>query len=169
MTEPAMRFGFGRNWHRFVRRNFTEERLRVAGEAMLGFLERADLRGLSVLDIGCGSGLHACAALRAGAARVHSFDYDPNAVRAAEELRRLARSPGPWTIERGDVLDTAYLAGLGRFDLVYSWGVLHHTGALWQALANAQALVAPGAPGTLAVAVLNHQFSLPNSALTSAQ
>lgn len=144
MSDSNMRFGFGRNWHRFVRRNFTAERLRVAKDAMLSFLGRADLSGVSMLDIGCGSGLHAYAAIQAGAARVHCIDYDPNAVRAAKELRQRANAAANWTIEQGDVLDTDFLARLGRFDLVYSWGVLHHTGAMWQAIRNAQALVAPG-------------------------
>ena len=34
------------------------------------------------------------------------------------------------------MLDEAFLESLGRFSYVYSWGVLHHTGALWQAVGN---------------------------------
>ena len=53
------------------------------------------------------------------------------------------------------MLDGAYLASLGRFDVVYAWGVLHHTGAMWRALRNAAIPVADG--GRLFVAVYNDQ------------
>jgi 2-polyprenyl-6-hydroxyphenyl methylase/3-demethylubiquinone-9 3-methyltransferase len=51
------------------------------------------------------------------------------------------------------VLDTEYLAGLGQFDIVYSWGVLHHTGAMWQAMANIKTMVKTG--GLLFIAIYN--------------
>ena len=41
------------------------------------------------------------------------------------------------------------------FDVVYSWGVLHHTGAMWDALDNVDANVAPG--GQLFLALYNYQ------------
>lgn len=143
-TDDSMRFEFGRNWSRFVKRSFNEERLDVARKRILDFTGLADLSGFEFLDIGCGSGIHSYAAQRSGATRVRSFDYDPHSVAATRALHEHAGRPGNWSVERGDVLDTAYLATLGKFNFVYSWGVLHHTGAMWPAVRNAAGLVADG-------------------------
>lgn len=58
-------------------------------------------------------------------------------------------------METGSVLDSSYPASLGTFDVVCSWGALHHTGDLWKALENATAPV--GQRGTLFVALYNDQ------------
>ena len=114
-----------------------------------------DLRGRSFFDIGSGSGLFSLAAWRLGA-RVHSFDYDPQSVACTEELRRrYAPGDGRWTVARGSALDAAYLRGLGQYDVVYSWGVLHHTGRMWEALDLALLPLAPG--GSLFIAIYNDQ------------
>jgi 2-polyprenyl-6-hydroxyphenyl methylase/3-demethylubiquinone-9 3-methyltransferase len=44
---------------------------------------------------------------------------------------------------------------LGSWDIVYSWGVLHHTGQLWEALDTACRLVPP--KGRLFIAIYNDQ------------
>lgn len=148
------RFGFGKNWRRFLS-TMNEKRLRFAVESLQKMLGAADLAGKSFLDIGSGSGLFSLAARRMGA-RVHSFDYDPNSVACTEELKKRYYEGDPnWTIEHGSALDGDYLAKLGKFDIVYSWGVLHHTGMMWAALDNAAPLVAPG--GKLFVAIYNDQ------------
>jgi len=149
------RFAFGRNWRSYLG-VLTEARVRDAELSLKNMLGESALRGATFLDVGSGSGLFSLAASRLGAARVHSFDFDSDSVTCAEELRRTQGLDGaPWTVERGSALDRAYLASLGEWDIVYSWGVLHHTGAMWEALDNVTTLVRPG--GLLFVSIYNDQ------------
>jgi 2-polyprenyl-3-methyl-5-hydroxy-6-metoxy-1,4-benzoquinol methylase len=146
------RFEFGRNWSRFLS-SLNDRRIREAEDSLKRMLDVATLDGKSFLDAGSGSGLFSLAARRLGA-RVHSFDYDPHSVACTAELRRRYFSgDDAWKVEERSVLDEEYLRSLGTFDVVYSWGVLHHTGRMWQALENIQRLVAPG--GKLFIAIYN--------------
>jgi 2-polyprenyl-6-hydroxyphenyl methylase/3-demethylubiquinone-9 3-methyltransferase len=146
------RFEFGKNWTRFL---FVLDDARVARaeESLKVMLEVQDLEGMRFLDIGSGSGLFSLAARRLGAS-VHSFDFDPRSVGCTRELkRRYFDGDLRWNVEEGSALDETYLKSLGTFDVVYSWGVLHHTGQMWQALENARLPVAAG--GKLFVAIYN--------------
>jgi 2-polyprenyl-3-methyl-5-hydroxy-6-metoxy-1,4-benzoquinol methylase len=148
------RFGFGANWTRFLA-ELDEERILAAQRSLSEMLGSDDLRGRSFLDIGSGSGLFSLAARRLGA-RVHSFDFDPQSVACTRELRRRFFPEDPeWRVEEGSALDAAYIRGLGQFDVVYSWGVLHHTGAMWVGIEHAVSRVAPG--GTFYIAIYNDQ------------
>ena len=134
------RFEFGKNWSQFLQL-LNEDRVKLAEESLLRLLEVDTLENKTFLDIGSGSGLYSLAARRMGA-KVHSFDYDPQSVHCTTELkRRYFPDDGDWKIESGDALDQKYLNNLGKFDVVYSWGVLHHTGDMWNALHNASQLV----------------------------
>lgn len=130
------RFAFGKNWLSF---NQTVDAARIAGaqEDIARWLEPwAGVTGRSVLDVGSGSGLHSLAFHRLGAKSVTSFDYDPLSVRATAQLREREGAPSSWSVLEGSALDAAFIRRLGEFDLVYSWGVLHHTGDMWAALRN---------------------------------
>lgn len=149
------RFDFGSNWAAFLE-HLTKDRISEAERSLKKLLGIEALDGLSFLDVGSGSGLFSLAARRLGA-RVHSFDLDPESVACTEDLRRrFYPDDASWTIERGSILDPSYVQALGTFDVVYSWGVLHHTGAMWAALENAGQCVR--LQGLLCVAIYNHQL-----------
>ncbi len=148
------RFAFGRNWRRFLA-TVSEARIAEAERSLAEMLDVTDLSGKRFLDIGCGSGLFGLAARRLGA-HVHGFDIDPESVACARVLKnRFAADDADWVIEQGSVLDAEWLASLGSFDVVYAWGVLHHTGDMARALENAAAAVAGG--GRLFIAIYNDQ------------
>jgi 2-polyprenyl-3-methyl-5-hydroxy-6-metoxy-1,4-benzoquinol methylase len=162
----GQRFAFGENWRRFLA-VLTDERIRDAEQSLRTMLEAADLRGRTFLDIGSGSGLFSLAARRLGA-RVQSFDFDPQSVACTQELRRrYFRDDHEWRIQQGSVLDPAFVRSLGQFDVVYSWGVLHHTGDMWKALDHAAMPVAPG--GRLFIAIYNDQGATSRRWLTVKQ
>lgn len=153
-TEVAsgQRFEFGKNWSRFLTL-LDESRIREAEESLKRMLVVENLEGKSFVDVGSGSGLFSLAARRLGA-RVQSIDYDPHSVACTAELRRRYFRDDPlWRVDEGSALDQDYLQSLGSFDVVYSWGVLHHTGRMWEALENVHALVAEG--GKLFIAIYN--------------
>jgi len=148
------RFKFGENWRKFLD-SMSEERVQAAMVSLRKMLGRETLAGLRFLDIGSGSGLFSLAAHRLGA-RVTSFDYDSDSVGCTNELRRrYAADSENWAIRQGSVLDADFMRSLGQFDIVYSWGVLHHTGAMWKAIDAALERVAPG--GWLFIAIYNDQ------------
>lgn len=148
------RFTFGENWTRFLTL-LDERRIQLAEQSLKSMLDVEHLRGMRFLDVGSGSGLFSLAARRLGAV-VRSFDYDPQSVACTMELRKRFFPGDPeWIVESGSALDADYLGSLGEWDVVYSWGVLHHTGAMWRALENVACLVASN--GLLFIAIYNDQ------------
>ncbi len=146
------RFSFGKNWQDFLR-SYDQDRLYEACRSLSDFIGLDELTGKSFLDIGCGSGLFSYAAHSLGAAPIVSFDIDPFSVECCKRLRTLAQNPPSWVVRQGSILDDKFIASLGTYDIVYSWGVLHHTGKMWEALNNAMKLVSPD--GYLYIALYN--------------
>jgi 2-polyprenyl-6-hydroxyphenyl methylase/3-demethylubiquinone-9 3-methyltransferase len=153
-AEHEKRFAFGENWAAFLK-ILDSDRIRDAESALKDLLKTESLAGMSFLDIGSGSGLSSLSAKRLGAT-VTSFDFDPQSVACTQELkRRYCADDNKWSVSHGSVLDDNFVSQLGQFDIVYSWGVLHHTGAMWLAIEQAISRVKPN--GKLFIAIYNDQ------------
>lgn len=134
-------FDFGGNWSSYSGL-IDEDRIRDAETALGKLVHAEDIVGKSFLDIGCGSGLHLLAASRLGAGRLVGIDIDPKSVVTAERVQNLFGQGVRGSIMRASVFDLSP-EGIGQFDIVYSWGVLHHTGAMREAIVRATRLVGP--------------------------
>ena len=153
-SNQSLRFQFGTNWKRFLS-SLDDRQIAAAEESMKQMLEAEDLHGKRFVDVGSGSGLSSLAARRLGAT-VLSFDYDAESVACTRYLKNQFFPNDPnWIVQSGSVLDSQWLKSLEQYDIVYSWGVLHHTGAMWQALDNIDCLVMPG--GKLFISIYNDQ------------
>ncbi len=139
-----MKFSFGKNWRSYVDNSLSEELISRSQHSLGEFLGIASLEGRSFLDIGSGSGVHSVAALRLGAEQILSFDIDPDSVRATQIVYEKEGAPAKWSIKQGSILDSNFTRDIPQFDIVYSWGVLHHTGEMWKAIDIAATKVKQG-------------------------
>jgi len=153
-VDTDFRFRFGKNWRNYIKL-LSEERLRLAMDSLKVLLDTESLNGKLFIDVGCGSGIFSLAAIRLGAKQVVSIDYDKDSVNCAQFLKERYGPFDNWTIQQGSILDSGFVDTLGTYDVVYSWGVLHHTGNMWKALENVSMLVK--ADGILAVSIYNDQ------------
>jgi 2-polyprenyl-6-hydroxyphenyl methylase/3-demethylubiquinone-9 3-methyltransferase len=143
MQNEHITFSFGENWKDYLKTVSSHE-INEAVRDIKEWLGENTVGGRSVIDIGSGSGIHSLAFHLLGAARVHSMDLDPNSIEATSTLWEKFEKPANWSIEHASVLDEDLMGRLGKFDIVYAWGVLHHTGQMWKALNNAVLLLKPG-------------------------
>lgn len=146
------KFRFGDNWAEYIENYFSEDRVGQARQSLTEFYGVADFEGKTFVDIGCGSGIFSYAAYQLDAVEILSFDIDDDVIDTTERVRDYAGNPPNWTVKQGDILDAEFVSNLSEFDLVYSWGVLHHTGSMEEAIKNALNLVAPEGLFYLAVA-----------------
>lgn len=144
MEAPKVTFSFGQNWKDYLTTVSVDE-IERAKDDIESWLGKDFILGKSVVDIGCGSGIHSLAFCLLGAASLVSFDFDKNSVDATMSLWRAESRPKQWNVSQGSILDKRFVENINcKFDIVYSWGVLHHTGAMWEAIGNALSLVKPG-------------------------
>jgi len=95
------------------------------------FFSDAEIEGKRILDAGCGMGVFSVVFGKKGAARVIGIDLSEEGVRRAQ---RAASHFNLSNVEfrEGNILRLPYPDG--SFDIVWSWGTLHHTAEPLKAL-----------------------------------
>lgn len=161
MTEKIT-FSFGKNWQRYLKEAYNEKSLELAKKSIKNFLGVENLNGKAFMDIGCGSGIFSLSAYQLGAKNVISFDLDPHSVECCKYLKTRVENPKNWQVHQGSVLDDKFIESLPKVDVVYSWGVLHHTGNMWKAIENAATRIADN--GYFYIAIYNKHLGLRGSA-----
>ena len=157
----SKKFSFGKNWKNFLTK-LNDEKIKLAEESLQKFMGVDRLNDKSFLDFGCGSGLFSLCALNLGAKKVVSVDIDDYSINCAKFLRdKFKISEDKWIIKKGSALDKKFIQLLGSFDIVYSWGVLHHTGNMWNALENI--IIPTKKDGLLYIAIYNDFKGFPSS------
>jgi SAM-dependent methyltransferase len=149
LLDQERHFSFGKNWLDYAKK-INDEKIAQAMSDLRRLSGQQRLDGKSFLDIGCGSGLHSLAALRLGASRVFGVDIDPDSVAASKHTLAQFEPRMLSDFKVYSVFDMTQ-AEFGSFDIVYSWGVLHHTGDMVRAITAAAALVKPGGEFYLAL------------------
>lgn len=118
------------------------------------FAEFDRWRGKRVLEVGCGIGTDSINFARAGA-ELTAVDLSAESLRiAAQRAEVMGVADGIRFVEADAEKLASTLAG-EQFDLVYSFGVVHHTPHPEQALAQMRQLAAPG--GTLKLMVYHRR------------
>lgn len=158
------KFEFGSNWANFSKTSLSPEKYREAKNSLDILFGDIPFEGKRVLDVGCGSGIFALAALEKGASEVIGIDCDENSVQTSSlNLKQILGfnegTPTPVSFQKMDVLNLSELESLGLFEIVYAWGSLHHTGSMWKAIENSMQCVAPD--GHFAIAIYNRHITSP--------
>lgn len=165
LPEADRQFDFGQNWLGFARKALSESRVTAARSEFSQLHRGLSLENKSFLDIGFGQGMSLLCSAEA-LARSVGCDINPTCEEALRETRKfygqLKNEP---TVIVGSILNLDVIARLreaspsgdGLYDIVHSWGVLHHTGNMSAALAHAASLVRPD--GHLVLAIYNRHWS----------
>lgn len=149
------RFKFGKNWQSYLK-HLNQEKINNSKDSILKFLNKKTLKGKTFIDVGSGSGLSSLSARLLGA-KVHSFDFDTESVASTQYLKdKYFKGDNSWTVEQGSAIDSEYMKQLSTYDIVYSWGVLHHTGNMQRGLELVEKIVKPNG-GLLYLALYNDQ------------
>jgi len=143
-------FAFGKNWDLYSRQ-INSSHIESSKKDLISLIQLESLEGMRVLDIGSGSGVHSLSLMLLGCKDLIALDYDANYVSTTNRVLSGKSFKGNFQVMQADILK--HIPGIDghTFDLVYSWGVLHHTGDMMKGIDRSISYVKPG--GLIALAL----------------
>jgi len=157
-------FDFGKNWQDFSHKALDSKKIQQAREDFSYLTQDIDLTGKSFLDIGFGQGLSLLIATEKGC-KTFGCDINSKCKMVLEQNKKhfdnLHSKKIP--VEVGSIMENSVISKIKsyrqQFDIVHSWGVLHHTGNMYKALQTAADLTAN--KGFLIIAIYNKHWTSP--------
>jgi 2-polyprenyl-6-hydroxyphenyl methylase/3-demethylubiquinone-9 3-methyltransferase len=143
-------FAFGKNWDLYSRQ-INPQHVENSKKDLIGLIQFESLEGMTVLDIGSGSGIHSLSMMLLGCRDLVSLDYDSDSVSTTKRILSDKIFKGDFQVIQADILKHIPELDGRTFDLVYSWGVLHHTGDMMKGIDRSIGYVKPG--GLIALAL----------------
>lgn len=139
--DKVVRAEFSREWFDEIDARFVDAARHFAhDERPFGRIIPFDaITGKKVLEIGCGMGLHTELMARAGA-EVTALDISPKSVAATKARLALKGLTADVREVDAETLDIQ-----NEYDLIWSWGVIHHSSRTGRVLRNLYGALKPGA------------------------
>lgn len=154
-----MRIAFGKNWQSFTKYALTQQSVECARAGFKHLFQGIKRAGCSFLDIGFKHGLVLCLAKLEGA-NVYGIDIEVDNMDALAATSGILGMDMLQSASIESILDTNWIEEKnGIFDIVHSWGVLHHTDDMAKAVRNAYSLVAPS--GNFVCAIYDRRRTSP--------
>lgn len=158
LRKKNVAFNFGINWNNFSTKFLDGAKLNIALNSLEQLIGMDNIKCKSFLDIGCGSGIFAIAASKSGAQKVVGIDISKESIETSLFNKQRFLPDGNVEFLHKSVFDDDFNE-LGCYDIVYSWGVLHHTGDMWKAIGVSTMMV--GCNGLFVLAIYNKHWSSP--------
>ena len=160
--DEIKQFNFGKNWKNFSEFALSGKKIENARKNFKNLFENITLENKTFLDIGFGQGLSLLIANENGA-RTFGCDINPlcKEVLDFNKLKFSITNDIPLIV--GSIIENSTIDKIQQsnnnqlFDIVHSWGVLHHTGDMWKAIETTQKLVNEN--GILVLAIYNKHFT----------
>ncbi len=155
-------YDFGENWKDFSLNALQGINIEQSMNDFKILINNENIEGKTFLDIGFGQGLSLLHATQLGAKTV-GCDINPTCKEVLENNKQKYFNLKDTTIPVvvGSIIENETIESLKRinnkFDIVHSWGVLHHTGDMWKAIDNCTDLVNNN--GKLIISIYNKHWS----------
>lgn len=158
LKSKSTTFAFGKNWLSFAKKAVTKEKIDSGRVHFRNLCAAINFQNKSFLDIGYGQGLALFYAAELGA-NVSGIDPDIQNIAAVKELKKYFDTNLSVEPINDSILNERFVKSSEDpgFDVVYSWGVLHHTGNLNSAIHNSIRLTKKD--GFLVLAIYNRHWS----------
>ena len=158
MIKNRNMFNFGMNWKKYSKYSLDNQKFMAALDSLEKLIGKERIIGTRFLDIGCGSGIFTISASKLGAKEVIGIDKSKESIKTSLKNSKKFLPKNRIILKTKSIFDDD-IVKLGKFDIVYSWGVLHHTGNMWKAINITSRLV--NHKGLFVISIYNKHWSSP--------